>query len=279
MKFTGPSTTRFDDVQQEKQRKNFEARIVELQKTVAAITVDQGTVLPSDGAGGNATTKVAVLTTVAPGRYLNRQIFTTASGVYTSTPGTNVRYVKQVGGGGGGGGANGTVGSGDAAGAGGNSGWCIEYRVFGQNLSGTFVCGAAGVGGVAAAGNGGTGGDTTLTINGQTYVAKGGTGGLGALNTNQAPTPPAAQNLGNNIDLAYYGTGFPGTMGTGGLVYSGTGGSVHPLGSGGFSVNASLAAGGVGLGHGGGGGGAAVNFFSLAGSVGASGAIIIDEYT
>jgi hypothetical protein len=89
------------------------------------------------------------------------------------TPTKNTIECYGGGGGGGGGLTNGT----DAAGgAGGGGGACAV--ITNRSLSGTvsYSIGAAGTGGAATTGNGGTGGDTWF-INTGTVLAKGGTGG------------------------------------------------------------------------------------------------------
>jgi hypothetical protein len=264
---TKPVIVKFDDQAQEKVRANHEQRITELQNIIADLTSDATAQVP---------------TSVAKGRWLNRQILTKTSGAYTSTPGTNMRLVRQIGGGGGGGAANGTAGSGDATGGSGNSGWYIEYRVPGDDtLRGTYTIGAAGAAGIAPTGNGGNGGDTTFTINGKTYIAKGGTGGIGALNFNGGSQfPVAGSTQPPDVDFvccAVAGAGFMGL--TGGVSYSGASGGVFPFGAGAPPANAGPAGGGPGIGYGAGGGGGSVNFFSINGSAGTVGVIVVDEFS
>lgn len=252
---TKPVVIRLDDQAQEKVRANHEQRIAELQEQVTA---------------------------GSPGRWLGRQILTKSSGAYTSTPGTNTRLIRQIGGGGGGGGANGTAGSGDATGGSGNSGWYIEYRVVGDDsLRGTYTIGAAGAAGSAAPGNGGNGGDTVFVINGKTYTAKGGTGGLAATNFNGASQfPVAGSTQPPDVDFVCCSVAGPGFMGlTGGTSYSGPSGGVFPLGAGAPPANAGPATGGPGIGYGAGGGGGSVNFFAIGGSAGTVGVIIVDEFS
>lgn len=218
---------------------------------------------------------------VSSGRWLGRRLLT-GGGLYTPTPGTRLAHVRMTGGGGGGGGANSTTQ--DSAGAGGNSGWVLDFQAVGTEgrdvLGGAFSCGAGGAGGSAVPTDGATGGDTVLRVQGKTYTAKGGTGGGGLLNINGAPGTPALTSTAGTGILSYYVAGGYGvSAGVGELAYCGAGGGVAPFGSGGFSVNAGPAVGGVGLGFGSGGAGGVADFFAIQGAAGAAGAIIIDEYS
>lgn len=263
------------------------ASVVSLSGTVDASIISlSGTIDASIiSLSGTIDSSIAfLLMSLGPGRYLGTQ-FLTGSGTYTPTPGTRLAHVRQVAAGGGGGGANSTTTIPDSAGAGGNSGWCIDYRVTGSGGSdltgGSFGCGSGGAGGAATPTSGTTGGDTTLTIGGVLFTAKGGTGGGAFLNNKGGPAAPQTQPVAIGM-LAYYGPGLPGSTGGSpslGLAYSGTGGSVPPFGSGGFAVNVGPAIGGPGLGYGSGGGGAVADGFSAPGAAGAAGAIIIDEFS
>jgi hypothetical protein len=226
---------------------------------------------------------------VGTGRlWANRQVLTGA-GTYTPFSGTKRVLVRMIGGGGGGGGAAFSAGHPDASGAGGNSGWYLEFRVSGSSganvAGGAFSCGAAGAAGSSAPTNGGTGGDTTIVINGTTFTAKGGTGGGSAIDFNGAPSAPATGSTSVGIDFSCYSPGSPGFTGGSttefeniGQQYCGFGGGVAPFGSGGFSVSAGPAVGGTGLGFGGGGAGGCIDFFSIQGAVGSAGGIVIDEF-
>lgn len=254
-KYTQALNVRFDnDVQLESVRKNTDTRIAELQK---------------------ATNDLAS----QPGRWLGRQIFT-KSGTYQSTPGTKTRLVRQIGGGGGGAGSNGSIG--DASGAPGNSGWALEYRVIGDDtLAGTVTIGAGGAAGTSAPTDGGTGGDTTFAINDKTYIAKGGTGGTSATNSNGAPKFPATgSSQPPLVDFVWYVPGQAGFQGLGvGLGFTGASGGAGPFGSGAPAANAGPVTGGPGLGYGAGGGGSMTNLFSSGGRPGTAGVVVIDEFS
>jgi hypothetical protein len=220
--------------------------------------------------------------TISFGALLGRQIIT-ASGTYTPTAGTKRVRLRGTGAGGGGGGA---AGGGNSASAGGGaSGAAIDQWIDGGNTAitgGAVVVGAAGAGGAAGANTGGTGGDSTIAINGVTYTAKGGTGGIGGSNTaGQALAHGGVVQSGSTAGPIAGQDGGPGMnlLGSSGVCQSGAGGS-GPFGVGGDPVGAGSGGDGtVGQGYGSGGSGAQTQTAtSLAGSAGAPGVWIVEEY-
>lgn len=245
-----PSTERF--------RANHEARLADVERALVKSPAGQGA-------------------------YLGRQLLT-GNGTYTPTAGTRVVSVRMAGGGGGGGGVGGSAGAG--VGGGGNSGWCVEFEVVavGKIAGGAYSCGAPGAGGTTAGSTGSTGGDTTIVIGGQTYTAKGGTGGSGnartASNTVGGPTSPAAQPSAVGAvtyDVVTYGIGGLGFSSAGVVFWAGAGAS-SSLGAGPVALagNNNGIAGSPGGGGGGGGSGASAN---VSGGAGGAGVIIVDEWS
>ena len=108
-----------------------------------------------------------------------RQLFNTA-GAFTWTKPTGCRFIQLWGSGAGaaGGGAYGIGAGYVSVGGGGSSGICghsdfIDVRTV---TNATGIIGAKGIG--VAAGNGGNGGETKITIDGVDYIFAGGSGGL-----------------------------------------------------------------------------------------------------
>lgn len=134
---------------------------------------------------------VAAVETRIGGRELAVQVFT-ANGTYTPTVGATTAIIKVQACGGGGGGA--IAGAGVVSyGAGGGGGTYLEHRIPGLVSGGAVVCpSTGGAGGSAAGGNGATGGDASIVVNGMTYTAKGGTGGQGSA----VPSGPSNGALG-----------------------------------------------------------------------------------
>jgi hypothetical protein len=215
--------------------------------------------------------------------YLGRQIFT-SSGTYTPTTGTKAVLLKMVGGGGGGAGAQSTGAGNVGIGGGGWSGNYLEKWIVpaATITGGTITIGSGGGGGSTSGGNGSAGGSTTAVVQGTTYTANGGAGGLGlgaataGNNNTYIPTPSAVTTTG---DVTIQGTPTAGvTTGPGGQLLSGTGGGT-PLGGGGYPGISGAAGNSPQTGYGGGGGGAqAHSGVSRAGGAGAAGLVIIEEY-
>lgn len=210
--------------------------------------------------------------------YLGRQIITRTSR-YAPTPGTRAVLLKVVGGGGGGGGAS---GGGDFAMAGGGwSGLYSERYIAGAGAvtGGAVTIGAAGAAG-AAASQGGTGGTTSAVINGRTYSAPGGAGGLGMSNGAGAAVtgvPSTAGGVTTGADLNIQDAGDQGMRISAGNGWAGAGGST-PAGSGGVTT-ATGNGGAANVGYGGGGGGAIAGPSNQTGGLGGAGVVIIEEFS
>jgi hypothetical protein len=223
---------------------------------------------------------------ISTGGYLGRQVFE-ASGTYVPTPGTTKIVVRMVGAGGGGGGVANTAGN-RAMGAGGASGVFLDFEVEngGKPIAGGAVVVFAGGPGVVG-GNGLDGNNTSITINGTTYTAKGGRGADPG-----TPTAPTTTAQMAGVTWPYGGS----TSGTGisqaaqagreslmiptGAMLGGQGGSC-PLGTGGQNglIFGADSNGQDGAGYGAGGGGAsAETAVSKAGGAGAPGVVLIDEF-
>ena len=270
---------------------------------LGGVTGVVGIDIPS-GVGDRTTTQFRVVTTapltagdriefhiydpaVPPGMLIGTKVFAgpATSGTYTATAGTMRCLLRAVGGGGGGGGSNGSAGAGMAVGAGGRSGCFIERWIDpGAVIVGsTYARGAGGAGGANTGSAGGTGGDTTITINGTLYTAKGGTGGAGMVSASTSSISlPGAESTGSGpADFVMSQQGQPGVriFGTGQAAVSGCGGS-SPFGDGGISRTGSqVGAAPLNTTGGGGGGGGTSTTGAATGGTGASGMIVIYEYS
>lgn len=212
---------------------------------------------------------------VRSGYYLGRRVLT-ASGVYTPTAGATRAVVRMCGGGGGGGGAQGGPNLGGSAGGG--SGVTIEFVLTGDAVGpGTVSIGAGGAGGTSAPTDGAAGGPTTLRIGSTTYVAAGGTGGGGMVNTvGPSDAVPGTGGSGSTSGPGIVFTSFWGGRGfvVGGGQFPGVGAS-SLFGTGGSIVGMNV----LPSGYGSGGGGNAGFGAGSAGQAGAPGVVIIDEYS
>lgn len=195
---------------------------------------------------------------------------------------TNFVRILMVGGGGGGGYSS---GSNSGAGGGGGAGGYLEKFVAVNSLYVAYVIGTAGAGGVAATpANATAGGDTTLTLDGVIYTAKG--GGLGVSNTGSATATTFAGGaggvVGTNGDIN--ASGMPGDAGFTTIAVTtavgGCGGSGQFGGGGVGPRNAATStAGNAGTGNGSGGSGACtVVGGGQNGGAGTIGLIMIEEY-
>lgn len=211
--------------------------------------------------------------------YIKRQVFT-ASGTYTPSTDAKACMIHVVGCGGGGGGAQGGGAGNCAAGSGGASGAYIKHWIEpGVNLTGGAVTiGTAGAGGASTGGTGGTGGNCSVVVQGVTYTAIGGAGGVGqttgtsltAIGATAAPTGSTS----TDFTVCEGGTSAFRLSGT--SVLAGVGGS-NPLGGGGLTVTPNVA-GVAGNGYGSGGGGAVATTTNSTGGAGKAGVVIIEEY-
>ena len=209
--------------------------------------------------------------------YLGRKIFTTTAR-YEATPGTKAILLRMVGGGGGGGGTTG--GASFAMAGGGWSGVYWEKWITspGAIVGGPITIGAGGTAGAAGA-QGGTGGDTIATINGVTYTAKGGVGGLAMANGAGAavtgiPATTGGSTSGANVNVQ--DAGEQGMRIAAGAGWAGSGGST-PLGSGG-TTTATGNGGAANVGYGGGGAGSISGPNDQTGGAGGAGCVVIEEY-
>ena len=214
------------------------------------------------------------------GRLLNVQVFTSGSGTYTATAGTNNIIVQCLAGGGGGGGAAATSGQLSAGGGGGAGGYSL-LLVTGSSATYAYAVGAGGAGGAAGQNNGIVGGNSTF---GTLITATGGgPGGAGpALSSSglSGVGGAAGTSTGGNYNIAG-GIGQWGYGIAGGASFPGTGG-ISIFGSGTFGLasftteNGTASPANTGAG---GSAGATFNSGAASGGDGGSGIIIVWEYT
>lgn len=213
----------------------------------------------------------------------------TATGAFTYTPTTNMKYVfvELIGGGGGSGGVAATTGN-VAMGGGGSGGGYAKFLLTAAQV-GSSLSGSIGAGGTAAtAGNnfGGTGGSTTLATSSAWTVA-GGAGGQGsAAVTVQAYTGQAGGTVstGTGITIIAQTGGASGSAGgTNTIIVGGFGGNSFYGNGGPGAVNSSLNFTAVGISGTGFGAGASgpINLGTAsasAGAAGTSGVAIFTEF-
>ena len=214
---------------------------------------------------------------------INVRAFTSGSGTYTPTAGTNAIVLEMLGGGGGGGATAATGTLSVAAASGGNAGaHVLAYLTSG--FSGvSFSVGVGGAGGVAGQNNGTAGGNTTFAAAGGTMTALGGTGGQGQ----GALAPPyiigpanvSAVGSSGSINGAGGSGGYGIAIATGSLGGVGGAGGDTLFGQGGFAAVTTIG-GHVANGFGAGGGGALglASAAAQAGGNGAGGFILVYEY-
>lgn len=222
------------------------------------------------------------------GRLIGRQIFTSGSGTYTPTTGTNSIVIELQGGGGGGGGvANPAAGQSAGANGGGGGGY-LRKRLTANFSGASYAVGAKGTGGAAGNNAGGNGGNTTFTETGgspTTYTAAGGVGGVGG--GSQVVGFVRAGSAGGtatNGDINITGQASDIVVNLNSAnTHGGNGGFSHLgiPGGGGTAILTALENGIAGKGYGSGGGGGASNngAGTAAGGNGADGVIIIWEYS
>lgn len=211
---------------------------------------------------------------------LIRVVTFTADGIYTPHRDARTLHLRMVGGGGGGGGAE--SGANYGVGGGGASGMYLEtWLVLGQRATGGAVAvGAAGTGGSGAAA-GANGGTTSVVINGRTYAAAGGTGGLYMANgSDTRQTGSVVQQGGSSSGDGIILAGCPGFDGHRASTpsLSGGNGGTSPLGVAGWGSKSTLGNAGSAAGFGAGGGGAVSGATTRDGGSGSPGIVIIEEY-
>ncbi len=230
--------------------------------------------------------RIALLEVPTRGRWLGRQVFTTNL-EYVPSAGTRRVLVRMIGGGGAGGGTTGTTGI--AAGGGGHSGWYLEFFISSLVSAGAVVCGQGGFG--LDGGGGLSGQQSSIVLNGTSYIAMGGSpGSVGPLSTGGVSGPSAA--IAGSTDVSAIGFASYGA-GEVGVWVSAVGGSFAVSGRGGYSpfgtVGLSVATSGPGTTDGGdgtfggGGGGSVGNSAGGAqtstGGDGGRGMVVIDEFS
>lgn len=206
----------------------------------------------------------------------------TASGTYTPTAGMRVCKVTVVGAGGGSGGCAATAVTQVAAAGGGAAGGASIKTISAATIgaSQTVTIGAAGAAGAAGNNSGGTGGTTSL---GALLQATGGTGGAGSANiTNADFSSGGTGGVGSSgdINIAGQGGGFGASNVAATSSAGGQGGS-SILGGGAGSVKTTGSTSGAAGGNfGGGASGSALgqSQSAVAGSAGAAGLVIVEEF-
>lgn len=251
---------------------------------LAVVTVANGQATITAGSITAITSGQILGSPVSAGRLLNIQKFTT-SGTYTPTPGTNSVIAEVIGGGGAGGGAvAAAAGQGAAGGGGGSGSRGISTRIT-SGFSGTAVTvGAGGAGTVGGAG--GNGGTSSF---GSFISAPGGSGAIAGASI---PGPGFGQQgfgatfpTGSAILTAAPGfTAKPGVVYSSAVVFTGQGAdTIYGQGgnaSGTSSTGQTVAGNSAnGPGAGGGGAGSTAGGSSATGGSGASGMVIVYEYT
>lgn len=199
----------------------------------------------------------------------NTAAFVTAGGFSWTVPANVFMIRKLTAVGGGGAGGYGPTGGTASGGSAGSTGIRLGIPCTpGQIFSG--IVGAGGAGNFTLGGAGGAGGSTTFTVNGVTYTAPGGPGGISS--SSGAANSPLLSSSPVNFDPAtsYQGgqgqVGFTGTAGP----ESGAGGNAQLGGIGGVGGGGTP---GAGIGAGAGGGGSANG---QQGGNGAAGAVYIE---
>lgn len=230
-----------------------------------------------------------------PGKYpsITVQTFTTPGAITWTKPSGCQRIIPFGCGGGGGGGAVDGQSTGSAAGAGGgSSGAYGPINAFILDVTGVAgsTAGSIGAGGLAGAvpsGGGGTGGNTTITINGVVYTWAGGLGGFGQLASAVSFHMAFGSGI-NSGSLSVRSSSNPGRMGLAGYdsaatfsEASGGWGGSSPFAQGGagtFALGAQADPGNAGqLGSGGSGGAVTDTSANAAGGAGGAGVLLIVE--
>lgn len=238
------------------------------------LTSNGSSALPTwqNASPGNAFTTITV------------QIFT-SSGTYTPTSGMKYCTIECVGGGGGGGGTNTTGSTGSSVGGGGGGGGYARKTVSSSIIgaSQTVTVGSGGNAGSTGGGNGGSGNSSSV---GSICIAGGGSGGAGGGNNSITASNYISGGAGGagSVGDILAGGGIGGTaMGaiSTGVAASGVGGNSIFGGGGEAQFGTSSASGNPGTNYGGGGGGGTTgpNNSGVTGGAGASGIVIITEFS
>lgn len=255
---------------------------------LTALAVNIGTAgsfVVNGGALGTPSSGVLSSTT-GGGGLRSFQIFTSGTAAtYTKPANVTSILVEAVGGGGGGGGAAISTGGGAAGGGGAGGGYCRLW-VAAAAATYTYTVGPGGAGGTAGNNNGTAGTSTTFVGTGANIAAAGGNPGIGSpISTSSAfqgafgsPGASSGGNVninGGNGNYGYTtnaaGTGFT-VGGYGGGTYLSTGGVFNPAVATGTDGNTNSGAGGSG-------GAATNNGTAFAGGAGATGIIIVWEFS
>lgn len=210
-----------------------------------------------------------------------------ANGTWTKPTGCTRAEFVGVGGGGAGGNVDGQSGTAGGAGGGGGSGFYGTTGILDVSavVSAAVTIGAAGAVSGSASGDGGTGGNTAITIGATTYTWGAGIGGGGMIASTTAGGTQDGGAGGTGINL--YGGGAPGEMGAynanGATNGTGGNGASNPLGGGGKGqhlISATAAGGLAATGNGSGGAGAIVIGVTTnsTGSAGRIGILRVTEY-
>lgn len=189
-------------------------------------------------------------------------------------------FVELVGAGGGGGGCTASVNNPAAGGGGAGGGYMRAWILNPQTTTITTVVPTSAAGGSgAAAANGTDGSDATMTVNSVVYTAKGGKGGTGmATGTLPLVALGGVGQIPTNGDINIAGQpGGPGIRINTTIAIGGNGGS-SVIGSGARALITD-AIGNAGLASGGGGSGSTAISTNRTGGAGATGVIIIHEYS
>ena len=239
------------------------------------------------GAGLNAlTTQVSALAGSLPpaGSLLNVQIFTSGTGTYTPTSGTKTIIVDMVGGGGGGGGCVATGSSQFSITSGGGSAGYARIKIANPTTYG-YTVGNGGNGGSGGVGSAGT---TTSFASCTVGAGSGGTTiGPGTI-ASLFPTYPSAQSGSNNLSgctvitsIRGCGANLPLAASSTAMFPSSGANTPGGFGLGGVYPGGAAQTGQSGFGYGSGGSGSFLlpSTSATTGGAGASGIIIVYEYS
>lgn len=193
----------------------------------------------------------AMLTREITPAFNTRDVITT-SGTYTA-PVTGWYKITAKGGGGGGGAGNYSSNTAAGGGGGGEGGTTIAYVSMTAGDTATIIIGAGGSGGASINADGVAGGNTTVTYDGNTYTAGGGSGGSTTTISGKGGSGTIEGAAGGSktqtLSGAAFGANGGGAGGGGGANYTlpGSNGTAGGGGGGGGALyNSSYKAGGAG---------------------------------